>query len=158
MVPGNGTRSMSQRDDGPQVWVFVEYDSEGRGGWVTLRVVNGEKVLTESTRFVERPLPAGYVHAGIWKGVDEAQVIDRFSPMFSERPGRKRRSGLVLVEARINTSGTVDSVAVLNPSPTFEGLDIDAANAVKQWRFKPATMDGKPVAVAALQRFDFRLR
>jgi len=37
------------------------------------------------------------------------------------------------------------------------GLDEKAIEAVKQWTFKPAYKDGKPVAAAATLEVNFRL-
>lgn len=36
-------------------------------------------------------------------------------------------------------------------------LDQNAIDAVKQWKFKPAVKDGKPVAVRTSVEVDFRL-
>ena len=37
------------------------------------------------------------------------------------------------------------------------GLDQNTVEAVRQWRFKPAEKDGKPVRVAATIEVNFRL-
>ena len=37
------------------------------------------------------------------------------------------------------------------------GLDIRAAEAVQQWKFRPATKDGKPVTVQVQVDVNFRL-
>lgn len=150
MVPGNGGGSESQRDQDPKVRAYAEFDKEGRGALVTMQVRNDQKVLAQTTQFVERPIPAGYVRAGIWNGVMPPVTIDRFHPLFPDR-----RRGVVFVEARINTRGTVDSVVVLNPGANRDDLDRVAAEAVREWRFKLATRDGQPIAVAAMQLVDF---
>ena len=157
MVPGNGSGLHNQRDKGPKVSSYAEFDKEGRGALVTLQVREDENVLAHTVQFVERPAPAGYVRAGMWNGVLPPMAIDRVPPLFPEKARRNRRQGTVFVEARINTRGTVDSVAVLNPSPNFDGLDQAAADAVRQWRFRPATREGKLIAVAAVQPLDFEL-
>jgi TonB family protein len=38
-----------------------------------------------------------------------------------------------------------------------EGLDANAMEAIRSWRFKPATKDGKPVAVYSMIEVNFRL-
>jgi TonB family protein len=38
------------------------------------------------------------------------------------------------------------------------GLDSAAADAVKKWKFKPATLNGKPVAVIYNLTVNFRLQ
>jgi protein TonB len=157
MVPGNGAGGERQRKDGPKVRVFAEFDEKGRGALVTLVVRKDEKVLEQTTQFVERPSPAGYVRAGIWNGVTPPREVNRVNPLFPEKARRNGRQGVVFVDARINTSGTVDSVAVLNPELNWDGLDRAAAEAVRGWRFTPATRDGKPIAVVAVQLLDFEL-
>ncbi|HYC93826.1 MAG TPA: energy transducer TonB [Thermoanaerobaculia bacterium] len=157
MVPGNGAGGVSQSEHGPKVRTYAEFDKEGRGAVVTLHVTKEEEVLAHSAQFVERPAPAGYVRAAMWKGMMPPDAIDRVSPSFPEKAFRNRRQGVVFVDARINTRGTVDSVAVLNPAPYWDGLDQAAAEAVRRWRFRPATSEGKLVAVAAVQQIHFDL-
>ena len=57
----------------------------------------------------------------------------------------------------IDSSGRASDVTVtkeLGPE-----LDQDAINAVKRWKFKPATdVDGKPVATRTAVEIDFRVR
>lgn len=155
MVPGNANEGESQQDDGPRVRTYAEFDKDGRGALVTMHVKKDEKVLARTTQFVERPAPAGYVRAGMWNDILPPQAIDPVYPRFPELARRNRRQGAVFVEARINIHGTVDSVVVLNPMPNWDGLDHAAAEAVRQWRFRPATRDGRRIAVAAVQRIDF---
>ena len=51
----------------------------------------------------------------------------------------------MIVQAIINKEGTVENVKVLKGLPM--GLDQSAIDAIKRWRFKPATLNGKPVTV-----------
>ena len=157
MVPGNGAGMENQGGDGPKVFAYAEFDKEGRGALVTMNVRKGENVLARTVQFVERPIPSGYLRAGMGNGVRPPQAIERFSPLFPDRALRNRRQGVVFVEARINAGGTVDSVVVLNPTPNWDGLDQAAAEAVRQWRFRPATRDGKRVPVAVVQQVHFKL-
>jgi TonB family protein len=56
-----------------------------------------------------------------------------------------RISGIVIIEALIDETGHVSDARVLKPLPF--GLDAAAVAAVKQWEFKPGTLNGKPVPV-----------
>ncbi|HEY3570188.1 MAG TPA: energy transducer TonB [Thermoanaerobaculia bacterium] len=63
--------------------------------------------------------------------------------------------GTVIVEATIDTQGNVSSVRVLKEQPY--GLTESAVKAVKRWRFKPATLDGKPVTVYYVLTVKFQI-
>ena len=64
--------------------------------------------------------------------------------------------GLVLLQAVIRKDGTVSDAKVLRG--LGHGLDEAAVNAVvKEWRFKPGTLDGQPVDVRATMEISFRL-
>jgi len=52
--------------------------------------------------------------------------------------------GTVVIEATIDTDGKVRDAVVLRSVP---GLDQAALDAVRQWEFEPAQMNGRPVAV-----------
>lgn len=66
-------------------------------------------------------------------------------PEYSEYARQKKIAGTVLLALAVNAGGTVDTVKVvrsLEPS-----LDQEAVDAVKLWKFTPATRDGKAVAI-----------
>ncbi|HET9225827.1 MAG TPA: energy transducer TonB [Thermoanaerobaculia bacterium] len=66
-------------------------------------------------------------------------------PKYPEEARKARVSGVVTLEAVIDEQGNVTDVKVLKGLPM--GLDQAAIDAVKTWKFKPATLDGKPVKV-----------
>ncbi len=66
-------------------------------------------------------------------------------PQYSEPARKAKIQGMVLLAVAINADGTVDAVKVvcsLEPS-----LDQNSVDAIKKWKFTPATKDGNPVAV-----------
>jgi TonB family protein len=65
-------------------------------------------------------------------------------------------SGSVLVSCVVDENGMPQRVTVTRGVGL--GLDERAVEAVKQWRFKPATRDGKPVAVPAQVEVRFKSR
>jgi protein TonB len=58
------------------------------------------------------------------------------------------------VEALISESGAVDKVNIVAGNPV---LTRPAVDAMKQWKFKPFTVDGKPVVASALFKFVFKM-
>ncbi len=66
-------------------------------------------------------------------------------PQYTEDARRARIQGVVILEATINREGEVVDIRVLKGLPM--GLDQSAVETTRTWRFKPATENGKPVAV-----------
>jgi protein TonB len=63
--------------------------------------------------------------------------------------------GVVILEAVLNAQGGVDSVSVLRSIPL---LDQAAVDAVQQWRYTPALLNGQPVPVVMTVTVNFTLR
>jgi TonB family protein len=66
-------------------------------------------------------------------------------PVYSEAARKARLSGTVVIEVVIGRDGCVRDAKVLKGLEL--GLDRAALDAVSEWVFKPATLDGKPVKV-----------
>jgi len=65
--------------------------------------------------------------------------------------------GRVVLEAVIQTDGTPADINVVRSLDRVHGLDQQAIDALSQWRFKPGTKDGNPVAVRLQFTFGFAL-
>jgi TonB family protein len=77
-------------------------------------------------------------------------------PQYTEIARKARIQGVVIVEAIIDKDGSVTEVKVLKGLPM--GLDQAAVDAVQVWRFQPATLNGKPVAVIYNLTINFQLQ
>lgn len=101
------------------------------------------------------PTPAPVVpvrlHSGIKPPVKTADV----RPDYPEIARRARIEGVVIIEATIGVSGDVQSARVLRSIPL---LDQAATDAVRQWRFTPALLNGVPVPVIITVTVNFRLQ
>ena len=83
-------------------------------------------------------------------------VIHRVDPQYTDLARTDRIEGIVIVEVIIDRSGIVRMAKILKPLP--DGLDASALDAVRQWRFQPATVDGKPAPVFYNLTVAFRLK
>ena len=82
-------------------------------------------------------------------------VITRVEPIYTEVAKKVRISGIVILEVIIDRTGVVKDAQVIKGLPF--GLDQAAVDAVKQWRFRPATLNGQPVDVTFNLTLNFRL-
>jgi periplasmic protein TonB len=72
-----------------------------------------------------------------------------------ERKSRQRGKGTVLLSLVVNPDGLPSDIKVSRTlSPEFDQAAMDA---VKKWRFSPATRDGKPVAMQIKVEVTFHL-
>ncbi len=71
-------------------------------------------------------------------------LVTSVEPVYPEDARLQRVQGKVILQAVIDTEGRVRSVKALRSVPLLEPA---AVAAVKQWRYRPATLDGAPVPV-----------
>jgi periplasmic protein TonB len=89
-------------------------------------------------------------------GVLPPSLLREVKPDYTEDARRRGIRGEVLMEIVVRHDGTVGDVRVL--SGLGYGLDERAIAAVRQWRFSPATLHGRPVDVMVEVSMEFRLR
>jgi protein TonB len=77
-------------------------------------------------------------------------------PNYTVDAMRAKVSGEVILEAVVEANGTVSSLKVLRGLPF--GLNDEATKAAKEWLFKPAMAEGKPVPIIVTLILEFRLR
>ena len=80
----------------------------------------------------------------------------RVEPTYSEEARKARYQGIVLLSAIVRKDGTIEILKVLRGLGL--GLDERAIEALRQWRFEPATRAGQPVDVALNIEVNFTLR
>ena len=71
---------------------------------------------------------------------------------------RARIQGIVALEAIVLPDGSVGRIRVIRSLDNAFGLDDEAVTAVKQWRFAPGTLAGRPVPVLVNIELAFTLR
>jgi TonB family protein len=78
-------------------------------------------------------------------------------PVYPELARKARIQGVVIIEAVIDREGNVVRAKVLRSPGAHFGFDQAAIDAVKQWKFKPGTQNGKPVDVIFTLTVIFKL-
>ena len=85
-----------------------------------------------------------------------AQVEKYQEAVYPESLLKGEQQGNVLLSGRIDRTGKVEDLRPIAAS--FPALVGPAMTAVKAWKFKPATRDGKPVDIAANVGVRFRVK
>jgi len=97
--------------------------------------------------------PPGIFPAG--KGMTAPQAIYSPEPTFSDEARKSKTQGTVLLMLVVGQDGRPYDIRVQQSMGM--GLDEKAIEAVNHWRFRPATLDGKPVATRIEVQVDFHL-
>ena len=87
--------------------------------------------------------------------VKAPQVIKRVEPAYPLEARMNGVKGLVVLQVLIDKTGAVRQIVVRKEFAS--GLSEAAVDAVRQWRFQPATLDGKPVDVVLNLTINFKL-
>lgn len=98
--------------------------------------------------------PEGIYPAGKM-GVTVPQVIYSPEPSFSEEARKAKFQGIVELLVVVGKDGRTYNIRVAQSLGM--GLDEQAIEAVRRWRFRPATLNGQPVATQIAVQVDFHL-
>jgi periplasmic protein TonB len=91
-------------------------------------------------------------------GVNLPQPLKEVKPQYTADAMRAKVQGTVLLECVVLPDGSVGAVEVVRSLDSTFGLDQEAIKAAKQWRFRPGTRFGEPVAVLVTIELTFTLR
>jgi len=87
--------------------------------------------------------------------VTTPQVIFNPEPSFSDEARKAKAQGMVLLLLVVGKDGRPHDIRV--GQSLGMGLDEKAIEAVNRWRFRPATLNGQPVATQIAVQVDFHL-
>jgi protein TonB len=90
----------------------------------------------------------------ISQGVSNGYLVHRVSPVYPSQALLTRMQGVVVLEAVISEDGTVENLKAVEGPPILASA---ALQAVKQWRYKPYELNGKPVRVSTNITVNFKL-
>ncbi|MGI9101302.1 MAG: energy transducer TonB [Terriglobales bacterium] len=88
-------------------------------------------------------------------GVTPPRAVKASAPHYAEQAQKAKYQGTVVLFCVIGPDGVPYDVRVARSLGL--GLDEEARNAVRKWRFRPAMKDGNPVAVMVNIEVNFKL-
>ena len=96
------------------------------------------------------------VYTAVPPGGTQPEEIERVVPRYPSGARRAGVSGSVVIRGIVRRDGTIDDVEIIKDLPYDLG---DAArDAVRRWRFRPATFQGEPIDVYYTVTVNFRLQ
>ncbi len=108
------------------------------------------------------PTPTARITEGMYVPLEEVDtppvVLRREFPRWTRMAQNSRRKGVVIVSARVNAQGRVESVKVLRADDKGFGIPRSAMDAVRGYLFKPATKNGVKVATDATVAVPYSFR
>jgi TonB family protein len=102
---------------------------------------------TPKTPASNKPVPQG-------GQVQAARLVKRVDPVYPPTAAQAHVTGMVRLHAIINKTGEVREVDVISGHPL---LLQSAMSAVKQWRYRPTLLNGRPVEVETTIVVEFSL-
>jgi TonB family protein len=89
--------------------------------------------------------PAGPVYSIGKEGLKQPQSVYTPDPEFSEKARRAKYQGTTILNVVVDREGNVSRIRLVRALGM--GLDENAMEALKSWRFKPGTYNGQTVSV-----------
>jgi protein TonB len=136
-------RAAATQDDGAEAPSISSGNTDANAGGMDsgLSAGNGK-----SPAAPEIPLPIG-------GDVKPAKLISSVAPVYPSVAKSQHVSGDVLIDALIDANGHVTTMKAIS-GPAL--LQQAAKDAVHQWKYQPATLDGKPVPMHLTVTLQFR--
>lgn len=94
----------------------------------------------------------------IGNGVTSPVPIFKPQPKYTADAMRAKVQGTVVMSAVVLPDGSVSDIRITRSLDQSFGLDDEAKKTAAQWRFRPGTKQGEPVAVRIQIELDFNLR
>jgi periplasmic protein TonB len=105
------------------------------------------------------PGEGGGIGGGVFRvggGVSAPSIVFRVEPTYSEEARKAKYQGVVVLSAIVRKDGTIEILKVVRGLGL--GLDENAIQALKQWKFRPGMKNGVAVDVALNIEVNFSLR
>ena len=93
---------------------------------------------------------------GVDEGLTIPKVLSREAAHYTEEARAAKVSGRVVLYTEITPDGQAENVHILQG--LGKGMDEEAIRAIQKWKFRPATKEGKAVALIMTVEMNFSLR
>lgn len=104
-------------------------------------------------------MPVAVKEGAVYKpgrnGVSPPRLTYSVDPEFTQEAKKKKLSGICVLSLIVDSSGHPMRIRIVRSADP--GLDMNAIAAVSQYRFEPALLNGKPVAVYINVEVNFRI-
>ncbi|MGZ4789625.1 MAG: energy transducer TonB [Terriglobales bacterium] len=135
----------------PEYWqgFVASTENPSQTLWARVKSSDGKKrpECVEST--VEKPCQ-------VEKGVQPPKIIVAHDPIYPEAARTAKLQGTTVLWMVVDENGVPAKIRIQRAIGC--GLDDQAVETVRGWRFHPATRDGKPIAVQINVEVNFRLQ
>ncbi len=121
----------------------------------TLRALDKEKIPAELRREGEEGEKEVNLDP---KNVERPRIVHQVRPEFPEALQLLGVEGWVVVASVIGEDGRPRQPVILDAKGGGAGMKYVALDTLRQWRFEPAKLDGKPVAVNYILNVSFKQR
>jgi TonB family protein len=104
---------------------------------------------------VSNPMPQSGGPYPVGKGVSPPTLVSKTEPDYTDEARDARVESTVVARLVVSADGSPINIRVVRGAGF--GLDENAVETIKTWRFKPGMKEGQPVAVIASVAVNFRL-
>jgi TonB family protein len=142
--------------------VRQEFELSNPRDWdraITLQVGTLQETISVRSTRITAPAaarPQGPAPVRVGGNIRVPRKLVDVRPVYPDSMRAAGREGVVTLDATIGEDGSVTSVRVVG-GDVHPDLAVSAADAVRQWRFSPTLLNGKPVEVVMAVKVSFSL-
>lgn len=115
---------------------------------LTLGGASGSGALSALAKSTAAPTPSMMTQSAL----EPVQVLKRVPPIYPLIAKQRRLSGVLEVQADVGKDGKVSNLQLLSGPTIFKDAAFDA---IKQWQFRPAKLNGQPIDQSTKIRLQF---
>jgi len=144
LTPEVANKTTSPNSDTAALHARPEPDAEAATPGPPDVVLTSPVDTSEVARLSSVPIQFPAAGPRISDGVVEPTLMHKVDPIYPMQARTQHLSGKVLLSATISNDGSITNVSVLSGSPTLAPA---AESAVRQWRYRPAMLNGSPIVI-----------